>query len=61
MGNYLPFVNLGTTINLTNQIRMGGRFSMALSDSGELKIWGQNNKGCFLFEKLFAKLTINNK
>jgi len=45
MGDYLPFVNLGTNIAISSNIYSGGYHVVVLTDSGLLKIFGKNDEG----------------
>jgi len=44
MGDYLPFVNLGSSVNAISS-NLGSRFSCAILDSLDLKCWGDSASG----------------
>ena len=45
MGNYLPFVDLGSHEHAVTDIALAGEGSCALFDNGQVKCWGHNRGG----------------
>jgi len=54
MGNYLPFINLGSNFNSLH-VFTGDNTTFALSENGELKSWGMNDNGQLGLNDIFFR------